>query len=208
MGIRVCKLFVAPLLAVLLTVGCSFSGPEVVDDSAQEGWVNDETGAAKSADSDDEDELNDVPDDRDEKAPELPDAVNEPSESGVEAAAEYFFDAYEYAFHTSDGAALEKIFSKECQECEGTLDTFNQGKVLGNSAPDATHSKVEILNTAVEKGQASASLFVKLDGYTIYDKEGEVISQTSDEEYLFTLAFDRSEDIWLVSEIKASLLND
>jgi len=205
MGIHDRKFFPVPMLAVLLlVVGCSSSEPQVIDESKYEDLYNDdETNADADPDSDDDAESDDDSEGLDDEdfpePPELPDAVKEESEDGAIAAAEYFMDAYEYAYRTADFSALEKIVDEECETCNNLREQFEADSDEGVTARDSRLADREQGEIFAEDDSVLIGFSLRLEDLAFKDADGEVVEENEDADYLFVFQVTKKNKSWKVT---------
>ena len=189
------------LLALsLLGVGCSPSEPQIIDESKYEDLYDDEQTDSDDTDSSDDAEPNDDSDGFDDEGfpdpPELPDAVKDESEDGAIAAADYFLDAYEYAYHTAELSAFEEIFSADCTYCDSLRSTFTNQSENEHSAVDARFSERETIGTRVEDKDIYVVVDTSLKNFDLRDSEGEKLQAYQRIDYTFTLKVSYIDGAW------------
>ena len=206
MGIRDRSFFAVPLLAVLfLVVGCSSSEPQVVDESKYEDLYDDDADSGDDADSvDDSEGFNDedFPD-----PPELPDAVKDESEDGAIAAVEYFFEAYTYAFQTSDTAAFSEIVTDDCSPCGEIIDAFEERSEQDSYARTDGYSNPEVLLREDQGEHYVIHVKIDFDGEVLVtgDHEEKLLDDVT---YSVILALDFGDDRWLIRKINAEKIDE
>lgn len=183
------------LAVLLLVVGCSSSEPQVVDES--KGLSANDDSSDEGADDDDENP----------KTPELSDAVKDESEAGAIAAVDYYIDAYEYAYLTSDAESMQEIISEECDVCWQLMDVFDDRLDDGEYSINVEFSH-QVIDELVRTEHGSViQIDLQVNSHDVVDDDGVKIDHLDEQDggLLFLLNHDKE---WRIDDIVAKDIDD
>src|SRR5699024_1639204 len=191
------------LLAVsLLGVGCSPSEPQIIDESKYEDLYDDEQTDSDDTDSSDDAEPNDDSDGFDDEGfpdpPQLPDAVKDESEDGAVAGAEFFMDAYEHAYRTTDNSALKRISGDECEPCKELIDRFD-GFDQTMIAKDASFTQRNIVGSLSDTDGTYVSVETRAIDFHVANADKDSTEAFESTDYTFVFLMDRKDSQWFVT---------
>ena len=206
MGIRDRSFFAVPLLAVLfLVVGCSSSESQIIDESKYEDLYDDDADSGDDADSVDDSEGFDDEDFPD--PPELPDAVKDESEDGAIAAAEYFLDAYEYAYLTSDAKAMQEIVSEECEVCWQLMDVFDDRLTDGEYSTNVEFS-YQVTDEFVRNEYGSViPINLQINSHDVVDNNGVKVDHFDEQDADLSFLLNHN-NVWRIEDIATKDADD
>ena len=138
--------------------------------------------------------------------PEMPEAVKEPTEEGLEAAVEYWWEAGYYLQLTGDPGPLESISSEECVICESFVENWREVYDAGGWS---TGSTIDIENLVVDvQGDGAGSMIMLINETkpSIHESNGEertgdTAGQEVDVHWTGYASFDESDGHWIVEEL-------
>jgi len=130
--------------------------------------------------------------------PEIPDVIYENTLEGAEAAARYYFRAYEYGYAALDAAPLENVCIEDSETCTGNIELIkelarDQKTVKGGAI--ATEDTTELIGNEKE---AVVSFPITQDEYTVFTKHGEEFSRGGGKRILAQFLVRYIDDQWQV----------
>lgn len=178
MGISNYKFFVGPIvLAALLFLSACSSEPRVLD-ASKDNEPAEGNYELESKDALEPNKGSGVP-----SSPEMSEMVNDPSDDGAIAAAEFFIEAYEYAYRAADDSPLQRIFDEECDFCEEISGNFEEFDRRCHHAPDINFHDVEFMHTTDHEGDLYVIHRANIYNLSIIDKDKNIINEIEDDYY-------------------------
>lgn len=139
--------------------------------------------------------------------PEMPDAAKEPTEAGVEAALEYWWEASYYLQLTGDPDPFVTVSAESCIICESFVENWEQIYGSGGWSTGAEPTVTESFYSVEGDGQAATLLFETLEGpSSMYQEDGtEVNPEDSDSSFRTSwsgsASFDADRGYWVIEEV-------
>lgn len=190
------------LISGTVLARCSLSEPAVVGESTQEDRLSNKTGADDETDPRDDAESDGgsegVDDERFPDPPELPDAVKDPSEDGSFAAADYLLDAYEYAYHTADLSAFEKVFGEDCVTCDSLRETFTNNAENDYYSKGARFIDREFNPGIDDEGEEYVIVTTRLKDLVLIGPEGIVQNEKEEIGYRLVMLMEYTDNQWKI----------
>lgn len=139
--------------------------------------------------------------------PEMPEAMKEPTEEGLEAALEYWWDTANYLQLTGDPDPFEGMSAEDCIICRGFIDNWGE---IYSSGGWSTGAEAEILDSffsVEDDGESATMIFQTVEGpSSLYEQDGtEVGPEDADNSYRTdwsgSATFDSERGHWVIDEI-------
>ncbi|MEO9246293.1 DUF6318 family protein [Citricoccus nitrophenolicus] len=140
--------------------------------------------------------------------PEMPEAVKEPTEEGLEAAVEYWWETSFYLRSTGDQEPMDNVSDPACAFCEDQLlrfaDIYEQGSWVETepSELDFQFTKLDADEmggtTAFLLSEASAELY-RSNGERVEDASG---VETTEDPWTASAMFDDESGHWVLDDLK------
>ncbi|XNS26594.1 hypothetical protein IMT31_00675 [Citricoccus nitrophenolicus] len=141
--------------------------------------------------------------------PEMPEAMKEPTEEGLEAALEYWWEAGYYLQLTGDSSPLEAVSNADCILCEELVNDWTGiYGVDGWSTGAKPNIPTSVFNLE-NQGDTATMIFETTEGPSALYKPGgeEVDPEDSDKTFKTSwtgsASFDTSRGHWLIDELVA-----
>ncbi|MGM7667190.1 DUF6318 family protein [Microbacterium sp. A93] len=139
--------------------------------------------------------------------PEMPEAVKEPTEEGLEAAVEYWWTTNFHLRETGDPAPFATVSSDDCKLCANQIDRWV--KVYGDDAwiaTDLASVKFQFTDFDEESRKGTTAFLVSEATGEIYLEGGEKVEEASgdgseDRPWTAALHFDESVGHWMIDDI-------
>ncbi|NUL47217.1 hypothetical protein F7P69_18725 [Cellulosimicrobium funkei] len=140
--------------------------------------------------------------------PETPEAVKEPTEEGLEAAVEYWWETSFYLRETGDAEPMESVSAEECAFCVDQVvrfgDIYQQGSWVETGPAEVVFEFTKL--DADEKGGTTAFL-VSEAAAELYRSDGERVLEasgveTSGDPWTASAMFDDDAGYWIVDDLK------
>ena len=140
--------------------------------------------------------------------PEMPEAVKEPTEEGVQATVEYWWESLFYLRQTGEIAPFERVSDEDCSLCEDQIvrwsDIYQQGgwSVTGLAEVEVNFTKLDPdsagATTSFLVSEAPGELF-RPGGERVEDASGE---GTDDQPWAASMIFDDEQGNWKVESLE------
>jgi hypothetical protein len=141
--------------------------------------------------------------------PEMPEAVKEPTESGVEAALEHWWEAGYYLQLTGDPKPLESISAQSCVICEELIKDWTGIYGAGGWSTGADPSLPKSVFSLEGEGKSATMVFESIEGPSSLYKSGgeEVDPENADRSFRASWSgmatYDSSREQWVIDEVIA-----
>lgn len=139
--------------------------------------------------------------------PEMPDAVKEPTEEGLEAAVKYWWETADYLRQTGDPSAFQSVSGDGCQLCISLVDRWSEVYKLGGWAVGG-ESEIDFQFAKLSSDNQRATAFFLLTEASgeLYKPDGVLAEDASNEgvdkqPWTASLSFDEGQGAWVVDEI-------
>lgn len=139
--------------------------------------------------------------------PEMPDAVKEPTEEGLEAAVEYWWEAAEYLQLTGDGSAVQEASTEECLLCKRLRDRWSEIHQQGGWAVGGEPEvDLQFVKLAEGSSRGTASFLLSESAGKLFKPDGTLAEDATnegaiDQPWTAALIFDEDQEIWLIDDI-------
>ncbi|XKH54240.1 DUF6318 family protein [Citricoccus nitrophenolicus] len=139
--------------------------------------------------------------------PEMPEAVKEPTQEGLEAAVEFWWEADNYLKLTGDSEALERVSTVDCKLCNDLIDRWSEIYKLGGWA-ESDQAEINVQFTTIDDGGSggTGAMEVSEAPGQIYRPDGEPGATgdgTSKIPWTFSAVFDENDRSWKVDDLGA-----
>ncbi|MFC7402505.1 DUF6318 family protein [Citricoccus sp. GCM10030269] len=139
--------------------------------------------------------------------PEMPDAVKEPTQEGLEAAVEYWWETEYYLKATGESSEIESMSTDDCGICVSLINRWSEVYELGGWAENGP-AKVEVQFTSVDNGGTggTGAMLVSESPGQMYKPDGvpAATGDGSDERpWVFSAIYDKSSMHWSIDDIEA-----
>lgn len=139
--------------------------------------------------------------------PEMPEAVKEPTEEGLEAAIEYWWTTNFHLRETGDPAPFAAVSSEDCELCANQIDRWV--RVYEDDAwvaTDLATVKFQFTDFDEEATKGTTAFMVSEATGEMYLKDGERVEEASgdgsdDRSWTAALHFDEDVGHWMVDDI-------
>ncbi|NUL45201.1 hypothetical protein F7P69_08345 [Cellulosimicrobium funkei] len=139
--------------------------------------------------------------------PEMPEAAKEPTQEGLEAAVEYWWEADNYLKLTGDSEALERVSTVDCKLCNDLINRWSEIYKLGGWA-ESDQAEVNVQFTTIDDGGSggTGAMEVSEAPGQIYRPDGEPGATgdgTSKIPWTFSAVFDQNDRSWKIDDLGA-----
>ncbi|VXB31802.1 DUF6318 family protein [Citricoccus sp. K5] len=139
--------------------------------------------------------------------PEMPEAAKEPTQEGLEAAVEYWWEADNYLKLTGDSEALERVSTADCKLCNDLIDRWSEIYKLGGWA-ESGQAEINVQFTTIDDGGSggTGAMEVSEAPGQIYRPDGELGATgegTSKIPWTFSAFFNENDRSWKIDDLGA-----
>lgn len=132
--------------------------------------------------------------------PEMPEAVKEPTQEGLEAAVEYWWEAGDFLRATGDSTHIDEVSTSDCELCQSQRNRWTEIYDLGGWA-ETGPTEVRVQFTNIDNGGlgGTGAIVVSESPSQIYQPNGSPGGSgdgSDDRPWAISAVFDEEEQLW------------
>lgn len=139
--------------------------------------------------------------------PEMPDAVKEPTEEGLEAALEYWWETAYFLQLTGDPELFQVMSAEDCIICEGFVDNWDEIYGSGGWSTGAEAKIPESFVSLEDDSKSATMIFQTVEGpSSLYEQDGTEVGPEDAEstyrtDWSGSATFNSARGHWVINEI-------
>ncbi|WP_313815641.1 DUF6318 family protein [Citricoccus sp.] len=139
--------------------------------------------------------------------PELPEAAREPTQEGLEATVEYWWETEYYLKATGEVDPMEEVSTADCKLCQSLSNRWSEAYELGGWAENEP-AEVQVQFTKIDNGGlgGTGAMLVSEAPGQMYMPDGEAAASgdgSTNRPWVFSALFDESTGNWRLESLGA-----